>query len=233
MFLPDNTDLVKNLLTDIQLNTIEDDVQDYEYLQENYISKISDLDAHINEAEDDNKALNDKIKKTKDEEKKKELEQEQKDLIKLINAMKKDRNELQKNMQELMKHIFITGKTIPGFFFNLNLAEKVSKANYTPADTFSLENFIKRYKYSPPGIPPDLVLPQPDYIIGTVDIGPDTTDNFGNPLIPGKKYLPVILSFSTDEESQDFTNSLSDFSKTEFFTYYLLTSPIIETLLKN
>jgi len=90
----------------------------------------------------------------------------------------------------------------PGFFFNTALAEQVPTGNYTPAKQ-------------------DLLEPVGGEISYHAFIGPATTDNFGNLLIKGSKYIPVILSVSSaDEENQTkYTSALSDFSKRDSFHY--------------
>ncbi|MBI3134477.1 MAG: hypothetical protein HYZ14_07340 [Bacteroidetes bacterium] len=47
------------------------------------------------------------------------------------------------------------------------------------------------------------------------------TDNFGNPLIDKKKYVPVILSYSTENQGVNiqFTNALSAYADTRSFIY--------------
>ena len=51
-------------------------------------------------------------------------------------------------------------------------------------------------------------------------ISADTTDNFGNLLIDGNVYIPVILTFATEENANEnsFTNALSDFNTIEIST---------------
>lgn len=261
IFLPDNTDLIKSLLTENHLNKVQDEVQDYDYLLENYISKIDELNEDIATAGDDIKALDEEINKAKDDKKKKELEHEKEELVKLTRAKESERNRLQIEMQKFMESIFSVAKTTPGFFFNLKLAEKILVPNYTDASTISITiplkepdnkkwdkfhheyekkdaRFKKKYGANPPeSFRNDLyrfisdVSKRPGeseeernkrevtITLGYVAVEPGTSDNFGNLLIRGKKYLPAILSYSTDEEKIDFTNSLSDFSQTEFFTY--------------
>ncbi|WP_339694164.1 hypothetical protein [uncultured Roseivirga sp.] len=58
-------------------------------------------------------------------------------------------------------------------------------------------------------------------IVGTTQITGATTDNFGNPLIEGKTYLPVVLSFCTEKLTvvNQFTNSLSALRLTAPFIF--------------
>lgn len=273
IFLPDNTDLLKSLLTENHLNKVGDEIQDYEYLLDYYISKIDDLDARIAAADDDYNAFDEEIKKAKEdknEKRVKELEEKQRALKNLVAEMTKERDKLEKEMEAFTKNITAINKTIPGFFFNRNLAEKLLIPNYSVADTITIilstdekqsdkmiwdkikadaardkvftakygnmpadKNVTEHFKTSLGDLYKETLYklkekvkktkePLPEEItitLGIVEIRPDTSDNFGNLLIPSNRYLPAMLSFSTDEESQDFTNALSDFSETAFFTY--------------
>jgi hypothetical protein len=86
---------------------------------------------------------------------------------------------------------------VPAILFNVAIAEQVSRGNYSVAEKAPGEN---QYE---------------------VCIGPATTDHFGNPLIPGKKYLPLILSLSSGgaDASLKFTNALSAMDKKAAFYY--------------
>lgn len=83
-----------------------------------------------------------------------------------------------------------------GFIFNLTIAEHIPAANYVVATAGSLNNTWQAV------------------------IGPDTTDNFGNLLLPGLQYVPVVLTASAEEEDNlpRFTNAISDFEDTPNFT---------------
>ncbi|CAM1362539.1 hypothetical protein [Tenacibaculum xiamenense] len=83
----------------------------------------------------------------------------------------------------------------PGFMFNSLIAGKIPAGSYSSptqnGDTF------------------------------TVAITPDVTDNFGNRLIPGDLYIPVVFALNgqAEEISKQFSNALSDFQETPPFTY--------------
>ncbi|MCB0837838.1 MAG: hypothetical protein KDD99_14295, partial [Bacteroidetes bacterium] len=51
----------------------------------------------------------------------------------------------------------------------------------------------------------------------------ETTDNFGNILVEGEQYLPVVLTASAAMESnqKQFTNALSDISQAQPFVFHL------------
>jgi hypothetical protein len=90
-------------------------------------------------------------------------------------------------------------------FFNLILAEQVVAANYSVVEIKS-----KTPEES-----------NTHTITGEVQINEETTDNFGHYLIAGKKYIPVILAMCSNQEENpnQFTNSLSNYQKTEPFIY--------------
>ncbi|WP_289659387.1 hypothetical protein [Flavobacterium panacagri] len=90
-------------------------------------------------------------------------------------------------------------KNTNAFFFNLNLAENIPAGNFTsakPHKTGSLHEY-------------------------TVQIDNTTTDNFGNPLIEDKSYIPVVLSYYKGSENSKtkYTNSLSDWQNTTPIPY--------------
>jgi hypothetical protein len=88
-----------------------------------------------------------------------------------------------------------------GFVFNLDIAEQVPAANYTVA------------------APAPGQRTNSNSVSWQVTIGPATTDNFGNLLLPGKHYIPVVLTMSVEEEVNlsRFTNALTDFDNTQSF----------------
>lgn len=110
-----------------------------------------------------------------------------------------------KAKEDLLKKVH-SGQQQSGFFFNAAIAAQVSAGNYSVAtrDTENDSADSKTWK---------------------VAIGPGTTDNFGDVLISGKNYIPVILSVAGDTEQADqFTNALTDIGSTPPFTYNQLIS---------
>ncbi|MEO8533798.1 MAG: hypothetical protein ABI441_08605, partial [Flavobacterium sp.] len=89
-------------------------------------------------------------------------------------------------------------KNKKGFFFNLKLAENVASGNYTTAVASSRHS--QAYE---------------------VKIDPTTTDNFGNALIDGKLYIPVVLSIYSGSETNEnqYNNNLSDWENEEPFPF--------------
>jgi len=92
----------------------------------------------------------------------------------------------------------------PGFFFNQLIAENVTDGNYTIPTAEQITFDPKTNKKS-------VILP----------ILENTTDNFGNPLIEGSEYIPVILSMASGPKkiTVQFSNSISDFKNTDTFIY--------------
>jgi hypothetical protein len=92
----------------------------------------------------------------------------------------------------------------PGFIFNLSIAEQVSAGNYSVAVTEKKSDSGK------------------SLIIGTTQLTEVTTDIFGNSLVVGQTYLPVVLSISTEVliDLELFANSISPFALTIPFTYH-------------
>lgn len=100
-----------------------------------------------------------------------------------------------------------------GFIFNQDIAENIPAANYIvakPATDQPAEG------NAPPASPPSAVAPLQWQAV----IGPDTTDNFGNPLQSTYQYIPVVLTMSAEEEDNlpRFTNNMTDFESTTPFT---------------
>jgi hypothetical protein len=92
----------------------------------------------------------------------------------------------------------------PGFFFNQLIAENVTDGNYTVPTANQIRFDPKTNKKSV-----------------TLPILENTTDNFGNPLIEGHEYIPVILSMASGPKKirVQFSNSISDFKNTATFNY--------------
>lgn len=217
MFLPENKNLVVGLLSAKGLRSVEHEVQKLETIADKYDPIIAELEAELatlnstqNGMSLKSQELTDQMKKATKAEKEKLKEQ----LQSMHDEMKKTGNEISALTKKLkanktaqmkaMKSLEPHRPVKPGFFFNRKLAEQVSAANYTPATAPPKTEKTHGHQYA-----------------WQVVIHENTTDNFGDVLIPGKKYVPVILSASAAvEENQDqYTNSLSDFEKTDSFIY--------------
>jgi len=102
-----------------------------------------------------------------------------------------------------------------GLFFNLELAEQVTAGNYYVAKSL-MKTLIP--VVTPESNSGNVV---PNKLNYQVIIDPDTTDNFGNPLIVGNQYIPVVLVISNAPESEmsKYTSAISDFESISSFTY--------------
>lgn len=100
----------------------------------------------------------------------------------------------------------------PGFFFNQLIAENVTDGNYTVPTGDQIKIDSKTNIKSV-----------------TLPILENTTDNFGNPLIEGNEYIPVVLSvaFGPKKVAVQFSSSISDFVNTDTFRYHTI-KPITE-----
>jgi len=132
-------------------------------------------------------------------------------LAELTASLKAAKNKLvaTKRDKAIALHKIEPGEPVkPGFFFNLTLAEQVPAGNYKHG----------RIKKEAVKGDPDMIT-----VTGTTLIDDELTDNFGNPLIPGNTYVPVVLSVAiTSEENADqYSNSLSKYQVTESFVYGL------------
>jgi hypothetical protein len=137
-------------------------------------------------------------------------------------------NERNKKIEDI-KPVGDEGKV--GFLFNLKIAEQVLAGNYIPA-----------INPVPAPVEPTTTTPvskktksgttdkdaEPAYAVlqWDVQVKADVTDNFGNPLIPGQIYTPVIISYCVaDEDNLDmFTNNWSGYTQSKGFHYKPLPS---------
>lgn len=88
----------------------------------------------------------------------------------------------------------------PYFLFNVSIAEQVTAGNYLVA--------VKQTGQTSAG-----------KVHWHTLLGADVTDNFGNRLIKGNDYLPVVLSYSKANHTACFVNELSEMSSTAYFQY--------------
>ncbi|RKR04866.1 hypothetical protein C8C83_4199 [Flavobacterium sp. 90] len=120
-----------------------------------------------------------------------------------LNEAKAKLNIANDQLKKLKAELAETEKSAPkpvknknAFFFNLNLAENIPAGNYTNAKHHRGTSHV-------------------------AEIDSTSTDNFGNPLIEDKKYIPVVLSFYNGPEvsKSKYTNSLSDWQNTTPVAY--------------
>jgi hypothetical protein len=207
ILLPDSTDSTKGLLTADSLRSVEQEIINIEVVAAQYDPQIDTIKSQLTTLGATNDALE---------------EQHQGFINSLrtggvadanlsanidnlsvqittskdqVTSLNKQLAVLQIQRNEAVKALVPPTGTKPGFFFNLKLAEQVTSANCTVAEINGQT--------------------------GSIQINEDTTDNFGNLLISGNDYVPVILSASTaaEENLVQYTNSLSDFVNTASFTY--------------
>ncbi|CAM1367371.1 conserved hypothetical protein [Tenacibaculum sediminilitoris] len=215
IFLPNNRDLVKGLLTveglksiEIQTEQLDDVFRKYNPEIERLESEINDLSSSetgLEEQEEKNlekqseKGLDAKeLKKLKDDYNK--IEKEHKRVEKEIKILQKELEKVEKEKKEAISSVKYPKHLKPGFFFNYNIAKGLGIDSYALAEKESEDS--------------------DEY---TLSIDSLTTDNFGNSLIPGNVYIPAVLAMSNEEENVklQFVGALSDFQKTKDFTYTL------------
>jgi hypothetical protein len=200
LLLPYSDDL---LSTNEDLSTLEYKIETRELLEE-----IKMLEEEINALNGEIQNINtgasevasDKTKSIKEQEVAKQKNNNFKNALNNANAKLNIANE---ELKKLKAELAETEKNYPkpvknknAFYFNLNLAENISAGNYTSAKPQKASLFV-------------------------AEIDTTTTDNFGNPLVEDKKYIPVVLSYynGTEANKSKYTNSLSDWENTTPFTY--------------
>ena len=107
--------------------------------------------------------------------------------------------------ETLIKKVLNGNDPVTPFLFNEMLAEQVNAGNYIPAVPDSIE----------PVVDP-IIVPAIKWI---ACIGPTTTDNFGNLLMDGELYMPVILTVPKSEDVANYTDALSDNKGLTLFHY--------------
>jgi len=95
-----------------------------------------------------------------------------------------------------------------GFYFNESIAGQVPDGNYTVAKMNPKKTIVN---------PKDSTK---NHYIWEAVVNDGTTDNFGNLIIDGEKYIPAVLTISDAlaENLDQYTNTLSDTNKTKLVT---------------
>jgi hypothetical protein len=104
-------------------------------------------------------------------------------------------------------HLLEQSEDGQGLFFNVALAEQVTAANYSVAvEPIVLEDVKKG---------------EVEQLRYLVFIGPETTDNFGNPLVEGNRYMPVILTVSKKaiDQPENYTSAIATLPSGNYFIY--------------
>jgi len=149
VFLPDNTDLIKGLLTVEGLFDIERETKQLEEIADYYDPQISDTKEEINSLTSEISGLELQLKENTqiiDDEntkapQKKKLEKENTDLTTAIEKKKAELIALQAKLetletdeQQAIENLTKTEHIKPGFFFNLTTAEQIAAGSYTAVD---------------------------------------------------------------------------------------------------
>lgn len=223
MFLPDNSELINaQFSTSNQLpleeqiiKEIKIEIENHETNNQNFDEDLESLSAELNSLIESQQKMNDEIKTPETDadgtpaptkanaDQNKQLDK----ITKKINALQAQIQELTANKNSSSNNEDATlssqNKTPnPGFYFNQLIAENVTDGNYTSPNSNQITS---------DGTTTTVTLPLLE----------NTTDNFGNPLIEGNSYVPVILSVATGSISivKQYSNSLSDFRSTATFKY--------------
>lgn len=207
IFLPDNSEFIEGQLSEPGLRTIESEVERLEKIADKYDPEIAKYDALVTSLESTVTALDTQIQiaiDKGDSSAEHKLKAKRAVVNKELRLAVAKRRENKKAREKEMSTIEPAQIIKPGFFFNQKLAEQVSAGNYSVATIH--------------------VVSQADNVVklkGTCEIKEDVTDNFGNLLMPGKAYIPVVLSYSKalEENISQYTNSLSKYEKTPDFKY--------------
>jgi hypothetical protein len=213
IYLPDNKGLIKGLLSEQGLRTIEVEVLKLEMIADKYDPLVANLESEILTVQADLNAKTERIDKadestgnqTDDAATAKLSADDKKALISSTQEIIRLRKELAlaiKHRNAEMKAIKPAKQSHPGFYFNTKIAEQVSFANYTKADPSKDKEVAKTGGFY-------------------ASIDANTTDNFGDPLIPGYHYIPVVLTVADvpEEDMVQYKSSLSKYADTKRFKY--------------
>jgi len=193
-FLP----YINGLATNEELEKLESSVETDELNEE-----IKNVDAEIKRLNEEIETLNasteGKNAKDADAEKQKIAKTALADAKEKLRLAKLQINDLNAKLKEVKDKAQKTAKNNNAFYFNLDLAENIPAGNFTSA---------KHHK-TDAGHEFD------------ISVDSTTTDNFGNPLVETKSYIPVILSYYKGSENYKtrYTNSLSDWKNTPPLPY--------------
>lgn len=222
MLLPITSSLVKGLLSEQGLRTIEGEVERMERIAELYDPKIMELEVQIASLQSDYDSYDTQLQTVKDELKKdptnKKLQEEARVLEEQLDetgsALLDKHADLQTNMTDkanAMSHIDPNVESKPGFFFNLTVAEQVAPANYSYALELVDDDGKEKGKGKDKDKDKNRDKSGKEEKYYMLELDDTITDNYGNLLIEGNSYIPVILSVASPEgqDVSQFTNSLS------------------------
>ncbi len=187
-----------------EMNTYEAQLDVLKQEEEELKKKVSSLKTEIE-------------KEKKDKEKKKNLELQLVELNKQQKAQKKRLDQAKNNhetasaefkkFKESLPMVTLQDATVIPFFFNKILAEQVNAGNYIAIEGSDFKNRLT------------------DNLTLAFKLLVDTTDNFGNRLVPGMLYLPAVLTIFNGEHDlkTQFINALSSLTNLKPFTYTVAT----------
>lgn len=188
MLLPVSDTLPKGMLTAESMNNFYDEITSMEAIAKQFDPDIEEIQSRIYQTQ----------LMLKDTTETKEV----KNINASIASLNKDLSKIQKSKDDAIKKLTnLVQKKKIGFYFNLELAEQVPVGSFLPAVKASEKTN---------GDTTEVTM--------AAYIKPGTTDNFGNMLINGDDYMPVILAVSTatEENQSKFTSALSSVNARAF-----------------
>src|SRR6218665_2288809 len=224
MFLPVSASLVKGLLSEAGLRSLETELERIERIAEIYDPQIAKLEAGINSLqsyldpkENQLQTLDKQIKHASNKDKtalikeRTELKKEIDDLLKKIEEEEVELKAVQKEKTDTLAKVDPAAESKPGFFFDLAISEQVSREGYYPvkAEKVNTQNQAKGQDKKDPKVK----------LKGTLQITAAMNDNFGTPLMKNYTYIPVVLSYADTMVRAQFTNSLSRYADTDSFVF--------------
>lgn len=214
MYLPDNKGLITGLLSEQGLRSIESEVLRLEVIADKYDpliaqleGELTTLDAQVSAAEINTAKPAPAADAAAAAEENPSADRAPggtgtaiKELKSAYNEVKKKLEEARAEMKQELNAVKTAAQTRPGFFFNVKIAEQVSFANYTKAKASTEKAKADEF---------------------VAEITETTTDNFGDALIEGAAYVPVVLTVVNlpAEDLSQYKNSLSDYASTRPFKY--------------
>jgi hypothetical protein len=203
IFLPANSNLVSGLLTAESLRSLEKDLEKLQKIADQYEPEIFKLEGELQTLQATLNGLDEQKKEatTKGAEETAtdttDLDKSMGDVLKQIKANSDALKKTKAEMNAAIKVLTPTVESQPGFYFDIKIAEQLPAANYTVAK------------------------PNKDTKAFDVAINDSTTDNFGNRLVAGNSYVPVVLvvSAAPEEDQAQYTSDISDKNSTLPFTY--------------
>lgn len=249
IFLQDNKALTKGLLTINELRSIENEQKALQAAEDEYTEAIHELEELLTEEESTEQSLKETCEKLEKEVD--DLKAKNKGKVPAKSTVVSEKNKSEKslsNSQNKIKEYKVKLETlmttiknkaleyshvvheIPGFCFNLMIAEKIPVGSYTKVEDITSSSTTTAppsgTTKKTPSSDKDLTALVPITasgisLTGTLKLTKSMTDNFGNRLQKGNTYIPVILSMSDDTDSinKQITNVLSDFVGTPSFPY--------------